>query len=63
MGSGSHVELEVDLRDKMPPVSLFGEIRWSQELKASGPKKKKFLNGVKLVNIAQSDEGRFLRYY
>jgi hypothetical protein len=60
---GVLVELEVDLKDKLPPVYLIGEIRWSQESRESGPKQKKFVNGVKLIDMPKSDEGRFLKYY
>jgi len=60
---GSHVMLEVDLKDNMPPVALFGEIRWCEEIKAHGTKEKSFANGVKLINMPQSDESRFLKYY
>ncbi len=60
---GTHVSLEVDLRDKMPAVTLVGEIRWFRESKAPGSKKKKYVNGVKLLDIQESDEGRFLKYY
>ncbi len=59
----SHVDLEIDLKDKMPPVSLVGEIRWFQQLKTRVLKKKRYINGVRLVDIHKSDEGRFLRYY
>jgi len=60
---GEYVSLEVDLGDKMSPVSLVGEIRWSQEIKSPKLKEKRFINGVKLVDIPKSEEGRFLRYY
>jgi hypothetical protein len=63
LGVGVLIELEVDLKDKMPPVSFIGEIRWFQEFNAPGLKQKRFVNGVKLINIPQSDEGRFLKYY
>ena len=56
---GSHVNLEVNLGDKMEPVSLLGEVRWSQEL----VKQKKFINGVKLIEVPKTDEARFLKYY
>ena len=60
---GSYVNLEISLGDKIEPVKLVGEIRWSSEIKASGKTEKKVLNGVKLVNMQKSDEGRFLKYY
>ena len=61
--SGAVVNLEVELGDNSAPVKLSGEIRWSQEIKASGMAKKQFLNGIKLINLPKSDEGRFLKYY
>ena len=63
IGAGSRVKLEVDLGDKMLPVFLFGEIMWSQELKSKDPKKKRFINGVRLMQVPKSDEARFLKYY
>ena len=63
IGIGRHVELEVDLKDKMSPVLLFGEVRWTEEFKDPKSKKKKFMNGIKLIDVPQSDEGRFLKYY
>jgi hypothetical protein len=61
--NGTLVELEVELGDDSLPVKLSGEIRWSQEIKAPGMAKKKFLNDIKLLNLPKSDEGRFLKYY
>jgi len=66
LGIGAIVELEVDLKDSMPPVRLIGEIRWSHEANQSmkgTSGQYRFLNGIKLVNIARSDEARFLKYY
>lgn len=60
---GTHVNLEVDLKDEKTPVSLIGEIRWCSEIKIPGQKTKRYVSGVKLVNIPKSDEGRFLKYY
>ena len=60
---GTQVSLEVDLGDNMSPVNLVGEIRWSQEAKGRYPEKKRFVNGVRLIDIAKSDENRFLKYY
>lgn len=59
---GSNVALEVDLKDNQPPVTLIGEVMWSEEVKV-GLKQKKHLNGVKLIDIDKSDEGRFLKFY
>ena len=56
---GTHVSLEVDLKDGKAPVSVAGEIRWS---KPEG-EKKKCLNGVKLIDMVKVDEARFLKYY
>lgn len=61
--NGTRVNLEVDLGDNSSPVKLNGEIRWSQEIKGPGMTQKKFLNGIKLINLPKSDEGRFLKYY
>lgn len=63
ISAGTRVELKVDLGDKMPPVSLFGEVKWSQETREPGLRQKKFLNGVRLIDMPESDEGRFLKYY
>ena len=60
---GSRVKLKVDLKDKMPPIVLFGEIRWFQELKGPDLKNKRYINGIKLIDIHKTDEGRFLKYY
>jgi len=58
-----YVNLEVDLLDSKSPVRLVGEIRWSSKIKTKDPKETRHLNGVKLIDIAKSDEGRFLKYY
>lgn len=60
---GTHVGLEVDLGDRGNPVRLTGEILWVTEVKESKGKEKKFMNGIKLVDVFSSDEGRFLKYY
>jgi len=60
---GTRVNLKVDLGDQASPVSLVGGIRWVQEIKGAGTKEKIFINGVKLIDIPESDEGRFLKYY
>jgi len=60
---GNHVGLEVDLGDRGKPVSLTGEILWAIEVKRSMDKGKKFINGIKLLDVSSSDEGRFLKYY
>ena len=60
---GTCVNLEVDLEDGEKIISLFGEIRWSSAIKSPDSKKTRYLNGVKLIDIPKSDEGRFLKYY
>lgn len=60
---GTYVALEIDLEDNMPPINLAGRIRWSQEMRITEVKEKRFINGVELIDIAKSDEGRFLKYY
>ncbi|MDP8230720.1 MAG: PilZ domain-containing protein [Candidatus Gorgyraea atricola] len=60
---GTHVGLEVDLGDRGKPVSLTGEILWVMDIKGLRGGEKKFMNGIKLVDISSSDEGRFLKYY
>lgn len=60
---GDLVELEVDLRDTKAPVKVIGEIRWITESKNVRNNAKAYINGVKLINIPASDEGRFLKYY
>lgn len=57
--AGVFVELEVDLKDNNPAVALTGEVRWSMP----NSKNKKYINGVRLIDIPASDEGRFLKYY
>lgn len=58
-----YLQIEIDLEDHLPPVSLIGQVVWSQEDTREGRKNNKFLSGIKLVNIPASDEGRFLKYY
>jgi len=60
---GTCVNLEVDLKDGEKVISLIGEVRWSSAVKAPDSKKTQYLNGVKLIDIPRSDEGRFLKYY
>jgi len=59
----NHVKLEVDLGDRGNPVSLTGEILWVMEIKGLKGGEKKFMNGIKLIDISSSDESRFLKYY
>lgn len=61
--TGTHVNLEIDLGDGSSPVRLIGEVKWSYEIKGAGIGEKKYLNGVKLMNVPESDESRFLKYY
>ena len=58
---GLYVQLEVDLEDEKPPVSMVAEIRWEDAI-TSG-KDKKYINGVKIISIPVKDEARFLKYY
>lgn len=60
---GMYAELEVDLKDGMPPICMVGEIKWSTQIKEKQYAQHKYINGVKLINIPISDEGRFLKYY
>lgn len=60
---GTQVNLKVNLADKSLPVNLVGEIRWSEEIEGLSLKEKMFINGVNLIDIDKSDEGRFLKYY
>jgi hypothetical protein len=63
LNMGSYVEMEVDLKDNRPPVSIVAEIRWSAEVKKPGSKDKAYANGVKILSMPPSDEARFLKYY
>lgn len=56
---GVYIEMETDLKDDKPPVSMVGEIRWS----AMVSKDRKYYNGVKIISILAADEARFLKYY
>lgn len=56
---GVFVQLEVDLEDGSPPVSMVAEIRWVANVKVD----KKYINGVKIISMPVKDEARFLKYY
>lgn len=58
---GVYVQLEVDLEDNNPPVSMVAEIKWVGDEKSS--QDKKHLNGVKIISMPVKDEARFLKYY
>ncbi len=58
---GVYVQLEVDLEDAHPPISMVAEIRWVGERKSDSDKK--YINGVKIINMPLKDEARFLKYY
>lgn len=58
---GIFVQLEVDLKDDNPPVSIIAEIRWVGDIKSD--KEKKYINGVKIISMPAKDEARFLKYY
>ncbi len=60
---GTRLCLEVDLKDGKEAVCLIGEVRWSAKREGAGMGKEQYLNGIKLVDIPKSDEGRFLKYY
>ena len=58
---GVYVQLEVDIQDNFPPISMVAEIRWVGDI---GPNKdKRYVNGVKIINMPAKDEVRFLKYY
>ena len=56
-----YVQLEVDLEDDSPPVSMVAEIRWVGDIESD--KNKKYINGVKIISMPVKDEARFLKYY
>lgn len=58
---GIFVQLDVDLKDDNPPVSMAAEIRWAEDIKSDDGKK--YINGVKIISMAAKDEARFLKYY
>jgi len=58
---GVYVQLEVDLDDTYPPVSMVAEIRWVADRTCA--KDNKYVNGVKIISMPVKDEARFLKYY
>lgn len=58
---GVFVQLEVDLKDANPPVSMVAEIKWVGDVKSD--KDKKYINGFKIISMPAKDEARFLKYY
>lgn len=58
---GIYTQLEVDLEDCNPPISMVVEIRWIAD--AALNKEKKHINGVKIMSMPVKDETRFLKYY
>jgi hypothetical protein len=58
---GVYVQLEVDLEDNNPPISMVAEIRWTTD--TTFDKEIKHINGVKIVSMPIKDETRFLKYY
>jgi c-di-GMP-binding flagellar brake protein YcgR len=58
---GIYVQLEVDLEDAKPPVSMVVDIRWIGDIKSDN--NKKHINGVKIISMPMRDEARFLKYY
>ena len=63
LDAGTCVDIEIALGDKKGPVGVTGEVRWSEEVTDPMTRQKKYINGIKLLNISGSDEGRFLKYY
>lgn len=60
---GTYVHLEVNLGDEESTASLIGRVVWFSEVKDVGLKKRRYINGLKLIDIPKSDEARFLKYY
>ncbi|MFC1666579.1 PilZ domain-containing protein [Candidatus Omnitrophota bacterium] len=60
---GVYVQLEVNLGDEESTASLIGKVAWSSEIKNVALKKKKYVNGLKLIDIPKTDETRFLKFY
>jgi ribosomal protein S1 len=58
---GLYVQLEVDIQDNFPPISMVAEIRWIGDIAPS--KGKRYVNGVKIISMPTKDEVRFLKYY
>ena len=58
---GIFVQLEVDIKDACPPISMVAEIRWVGDTGSN--EGKKYINGVKIINMPAKDEIRFLKYY
>jgi len=58
---GVYVQLEADLEDNNPPISIVSEIRWVGGIGMD--KNKKYINGVKIISMPLKDEARFLKYY
>jgi hypothetical protein len=61
--SGTRVELELDLIDKTSPVKIEGEIKWSEDVREEEKDRGRFMNGVRVLDVPKTDEGRFMRYY
>ena len=58
---GVYVQLEVDIQDNFPPISMVVEIKWAGDM--AHDKDKKHINGVKIISMPPKDEVRFLKYY
>ncbi|MCX5687097.1 MAG: PilZ domain-containing protein [Candidatus Omnitrophica bacterium] len=58
---GAYVQLEVDIEDANPPISIVAEIRWIGDIGID--RNKKYINGVKIISMPLKDESRFLKYY
>lgn len=58
---GVYVQLEVDLEDAKPPISMVAEVRWVGNMESG--KDKRYINGVKIISMPVKDEARFLKHY
>jgi hypothetical protein len=60
--AGSKIELSIALPGGPKPVAIRGEVVWSRPIEENKGAKNIFDTGVKLINVAQGDENRFLIY-
>jgi len=60
--AGTKIELSIALPESPAPIDIRGEVVWSRPVGGEKGAKAIFDTGVKLVNIAQGDENRFLVY-
>jgi len=59
---GTRLALEVFLPSQPEPLLLQGEVRWCRPAEAKEKDKTVFDTGIRLLNIKDSDENRYLRY-